>query len=114
VLVDAGLRGEDVSGSVEPYGVNGVADGLLIARGTEQRYITAPQENAVKLRDLSEGPDGQPRILVQDERLRWPDTLTQGPDGAGYVTTSHIQDSAFFKPDAPPALPTQLWRLRSE
>jgi hypothetical protein len=33
---------------------------------------------------------------------------------AVYVTTSHIQDSAFFKPDAPPALPTQLWRLRSE
>jgi sugar lactone lactonase YvrE len=113
VLVDAGLRGEDVSGSVEPFGVNGVADGLLIARGTEQMYITAPQENAIKLRDLSEGPSGRPRILVQDERLRWPDTFTQGPDGAVYVTTSHIQDSAFFKPDAPTALPTELWRLRA-
>jgi hypothetical protein len=31
-----------------------------------------------------------------------------------YVTTSHIQDSAFFKPDAPAALPTQLWKLRLE
>jgi hypothetical protein len=28
------------------------------------------------------------------------------------VTTSHIQDSAFFKPDAPAALPTQLWKLK--
>jgi hypothetical protein len=49
---------------------------------------------------------------VQDERLRWPDTFSQGPDGAIYVTTSHIQDSAFFKPDAPPTLRTQLWKLR--
>jgi sugar lactone lactonase YvrE len=114
VLAGAGLRGEDLSGSVEPFGVNGVADGLLIGRGTERMYITAPQENAVKLRDLAEGPAGVPRIVVQDERLRWPDTLSQGPDGAVYVTTSHIQDSAFFKPDAPPALPTQLWRLRGD
>jgi sugar lactone lactonase YvrE len=114
VLAGAGLRGEDLSGSVEPFGVNGVADGLLIGRGTERMYITAPQENAVKLRDLAEGPAGVPRIVVQDERLRWPDTLSQGPDGAVYVTTSHIQDSAFFKPDAPPALPTQLWRLRCD
>jgi hypothetical protein len=49
--------------------------------------------------------------VVQDERLRWPDTFSQGPDGTIYVTTSHIQDSAFFKPDAPAALPTQLWKL---
>jgi len=30
------------------------------------------------------------------------------------VTTSHIQDSAFFKPDAPAALPTELWKLRRD
>jgi hypothetical protein len=75
---------------VEHYGTNGVTHGLLIARGTDDMYLTS----------------------VQDERLRWPDTFSQGPDGAIYVTTSHIQDSAFFKPDAPPALPTQLWKLR--
>jgi hypothetical protein len=49
---------------------------------------------------------------VQDPRLRWPDTFSQGPDGSLYVTTSRIQDSAFFNRDAPLALPTQLWRLR--
>jgi hypothetical protein len=27
------------------------------------------------------------------------------------VTTSHIQDSAFFNPEAPAALPTQLWKV---
>jgi sugar lactone lactonase YvrE len=113
-LTGAGLKGEDVSAQVEHYGTNGVNDGLLIARGTDDMYLTSVQDNAIKLRKLSEGPQAQIRTVVQDERLRWPDTFSQGPDGAVYVTTSHIQDSAFFKPDAPPALPTQLWKLRLE
>jgi sugar lactone lactonase YvrE len=113
-LTGAGLKGEDVSAQVEHYGTNGVNDGLLIARGTDDMYLTSVQDNAIKLRKLSEGPQAQIRTVVLDERLRWPDTFSQGPDGAVYVTTSHIQDSAFFKPDAPPALPTQLWKLRLE
>ena len=111
-LLGAGLRGEDVSGQVEPYGKNGVNDGLLIARGTDDMYLTSVQDNAIKVRHLAEGPSSEPRIVVQDERLRWPDTFSQGPDGTIYVTTSHIQDSAFFKPDAPAALTTQLWKLK--
>ena len=110
-LIKAGLRGEDVSGQVEHYGKNGVNDGLLIARGTERMYLTSVQDDAIKVRDLSEGPQAEARIVVQDARLRWPDTFSQGPDGVIYVTTSHIQDSAFFKPEAPAALPTQLWKL---
>jgi len=112
VLLGAGLRGEDVSGSVEPYGKNGVNDGLLIARGTDDMYLTSVQDNAIKVRNLAQGPSAAIRTVVQDERLRWPDTFSQGPDGTIYVTTSHIQDSAFFKPDAPAALPTQLWKLK--
>jgi sugar lactone lactonase YvrE len=112
VLIDAGLGDDEVAAEVEPFGRNGVADGLLIARGSELMFVTAPEENAVKVRDLAEGPGGVPRTVVQDQRLRWPDTFTQGPDGAIYVTTSHIQDSATFKPGAPTALQTQLWRLR--
>jgi sugar lactone lactonase YvrE len=111
-LLGAGLRGEDVSGAVEPYGKNGVNDGLLIARGTDDMYLTSVQDNSIKVRNLADGPSGEPRVVVQDERLRWPDTFSQGPDGTIYVTTSHIQDSAFFKPDAPAALPTQLWKLK--
>jgi len=111
VLLGAGMRGEDVSGSVEPYGRNGVNDGLLILRGSERMLLTAVEDNAIKMRDLAQGPDTPLTTLVQDARLRWPDTFSQGPDGAVYVTTSHIQDSAFFKPDAPSALPTELWRV---
>jgi sugar lactone lactonase YvrE len=110
-LHGAGFRGEDVSGQVEPYGKNGVCDGLLFARGTELLYLTSPQDDSIKVRDLSEGPGAEAKLVVHDERLRWPDTFSQGPDGTIYVTTSHIQDSAFFKPDAPAALPTQLWKV---
>ncbi|WP_416356487.1 L-dopachrome tautomerase-related protein [Aureimonas phyllosphaerae] len=101
----------DLAQKVEAFGRNGVADGLLIGRDSGDMYVTAPQDDAVKIRDLSAGASGEPRILVEDERLRWPDTLSEGPDGTVYVTTSRIQDSAFFKPAAPAALPTQLWRI---
>jgi sugar lactone lactonase YvrE len=110
-LLGPALQGQDVGAQVEAFGKNGVNDGLLIARGTDDMYLTSVQDNAIKVRNLAGGPSAEARIVVQDERLRWPDTFSQGPDGTIYVTTSHIQDSAFFKPDAPAALPTQLWKL---
>jgi sugar lactone lactonase YvrE len=113
VLETRGLAGQDVSGSVESFGINGVSDGLWIALGTESIYITSVEDNSIKVRNLAEGPGAPRRTVVQDPRLRWPDTFTQSPDGTIYVTTSRIQDSMWYKPDAPPALPTQLWRLRS-
>jgi sugar lactone lactonase YvrE len=112
VLLGEGLEGKDVSGAVEDYGINGVNDGLLIPRGSNKMLLSALEEDAIKVRDLDQGPGAPARTLVQDPRLRWPDTFSQGPDGAIYVTASHIQDSSFFEPDAPAALPTELWRLR--
>ncbi len=111
-----GLAGEDVSSQVQPYGKVGPTDGLWIDRrtgtGGDTLYLTSIEDNAVKARDLAQGPGGGLRTVVQDPRLRWPDTFSQGPDGSLYVTASRIQDSAFFNRDAPLALPTQLWRLR--
>jgi sugar lactone lactonase YvrE len=109
--VPSGLADESLSGKVETIGENGPADGLVIARRDGRMYVTAPEENAVKVRDLS-AKGSKPAILVQDARLRWPDTFAEGPDGTLYLTTSHIQDSAFYKPDAPAALPTELWSLK--
>ena len=111
-LTQGGLAGEDVSSQVQPYGKVGPTDGLWIGRGTETLYLTSIEDNAVKARDLAQGPGGGLRTVVQDPRLRWPDTFSQGPDGSLYLTTSRIQDSAFFNRDAPLALPTQLWHLR--
>ncbi|GGY63938.1 L-dopachrome tautomerase-related protein [Pseudoduganella albidiflava] len=112
VLVEEGWRGDDIGGRVETVGRNGVADGLLIDRGGKHMYITSPEDDSVKVRNL-QLPGSLPRVVIRDERLRWPDTFSQGPDGVVYVTTSRIQDSAFFKPGAPIALPTSLWRLKN-
>ncbi len=90
---------------VRREGVNGVADGLEIdARGT--MYVTAPEADAVKVRR-----GGQVTTLVHDARLRWPDTMSVAADGTVYVTASHIQDSAWFKPEQGPRLPTALFKI---
>lgn len=41
-------------------------------------------------------PDGKIETLVTDKRLQWPDTFSEGPDGAIYITASHINDSPKF------------------
>jgi len=87
-------------------GDNGPSDGFLIDR-RDRMYISAVEDNAVKV-----WKEDRVSILIKDERLRWPDTFAKGPDGAIYVTSSRIQDSAIFKPDAPPSLTTQLWRFQ--
>jgi sugar lactone lactonase YvrE len=94
-----------VAARVEVVGQTTVADGLLMG-ADGKLYVTSPQDDAVKVWTGS-GLE----TAIQDPRLRWPDTLAQGPDGAIYVTASHIQDSAWFKPDAPVALTTELFRF---
>jgi sugar lactone lactonase YvrE len=115
-LTGGGLAGQDLSSQVQPYGKLEPTDGFWIARrggtGSEILFITSIEDNAIKARNLAQGPAAGVRTVLQDPRLRWPDTFSQGPDGSLYVTTSRIQDSAFFNRDAPLALPTQLWRLR--
>ncbi|AWN44375.1 hypothetical protein DK389_05210 [Methylobacterium durans] len=111
-LVPETLTDRNLSGKIKTVGENGVADGLLIARRDGRMYVTSPQDNAVKVRDLANGQAGL-TTLVQDSRLRWPDTFSEGPDGTIYVTTSHIQDSADYKRDAPIRLPTELWSFRA-
>ena len=112
-LIETGLeRDNDVADKVEPMGANGVSDGLWIGRQSGEMYLSAVEENAVKVRNVEAGPRSEPETLIKDPQLNWPDTFSEGPDGAIYVTTSRIPDMAFFKPNAPAALPTALWRIR--
>ncbi len=111
-LENAQASDRDVASKVETVGENGVADGLLITRRGDRMIVTAPEEDALKVRVLSGQQGTRPTILVQNKQLRWPDSLAEGPDGMLYFTTSRIQDSATYKPDAPKSLPTQLWRMK--
>jgi sugar lactone lactonase YvrE len=106
------LSDRTLESKIVTVGENGPADGLLIARKDGRMYVTSPQDNAVKVRDLTAKGSGL-TTLVQDPQLRWPDTFSEGPDGTIYVTTSHIQDSADYKPGAPISLPTELWSITS-
>ncbi|KQP41605.1 SMP-30/gluconolactonase/LRE family protein [Methylobacterium sp. Leaf106] len=110
-LVPEALSDRSLSGKVETVGDNGPADGLIISRKDGRMYVTSPQDDSIKVRDLS-AKGSALTTLIQDKRLRWPDTFAEGPDGTLYVTTSRIQDSAFYKPDAPAALPTDLWSIK--
>ncbi|CAA9538693.1 MAG: Gluconolactonase [uncultured Sphingomonadaceae bacterium] len=86
---------------------NRVPDGLLTTRDGRM-LITAPEDNAIRVR-VGEGPI---TTWVRDRRLRWPDSLAEGPDGSIYVTASRIQDNDWFKPDGRPGVSTQLFRIR--
>ena len=118
LLAARGLAGQDVAAAVQPWGRVGPTDGFWIGRGGgmdkhgDILFITSIEDNAVKARDLGQGPAAGLRVVAQDPRLRWPDSFAQGPDGTLYVSDSRIQDAAFFRRDAPLALPTRLWRLR--
>lgn len=110
-LMPSSLADQSLAGRIETVGENGPADGLIIAKHDGRMYVTSPQDDSIKVRDLS-AKGSAVTTLVQDKRLRWPDTFAEGPDGTLYFTTSHIQDSAFYRPDAPIALPTELWSLK--
>jgi len=66
-------------------------DGLWMDK-SGRLYLSSLADNAVKALE----PDGKRRTIVADPRLRWPDTLAEGPDGTLYVTASRIQDSPWF------------------
>ena len=70
-------------------------------------YLTSPGDNSVKRLH-----GGAMETVVTDKRLRWPDTMSEGPDGTLYVTASHIQDTRWFKPGAPASLPTALFSFK--
>lgn len=91
--------------SIEKVGVTHVADGLLMSRDGIL-YLTAPEDNAVRMwmGDRSE-------TVISDDRLSWPDSLAEGPDGSIYVTASHLHEMPWFRQGAPNVVPTQLFRM---
>jgi hypothetical protein len=79
-----------------------------LGSGVEQVAKTFPvdglwmdQQGGVCLSGLNQSAvfllkNGRLEKLVSDQRLGCPDTFTQGPDGAMYITASHINDSPQF------------------
>ena len=58
-------------------------------------------------------PDRSVELLVSDSRLQWPDTFSEGPDGAIYITASHINDSPTYnKGKSTRKMPYQVFRFK--
>jgi hypothetical protein len=88
------LSKKDLEARVERVAEAEPTDGLWID-GRGRLYLSAIEQDAVKVRD-----GDRITTLVQDKRLRWPDTF------------SRIQDMSWFKPANGPRLETQLWRIQ--
>jgi sugar lactone lactonase YvrE len=106
--IDTALLRQEVGDTERQRAVKTVAqtqvtDGIWMSKaGT--LYLTSPTDYSIKRLN------GQAvETVLTDRRLRWPDTFAEGPDGTLYVTASHIQDTMWFKPGAPPALKTELF-----
>ena len=89
--------------AVKAVATTAIADGLWMSKAGVL-YITSPTDYSIR-RLAGSGTE----IVLTDKRLRWPDTFAEGPDGTMYVTASHIQDTPWFKPGAPPSIRTELF-----
>jgi len=106
--IDTGLLRQGVSeekrgAAVKTVAQTHVADGLWMSKAGVL-YLTSPSDYSIKRLDES-----TVETVLTDRRLRWPDTFSEGPDGRMYVTASHIQDTHWFTPGAPPSIRTQLF-----
>ncbi len=98
-----GVSEADRAAAVRKVATTNVADGLwMSSRGV--LYVTSPGDSSVK-RVVGDHTE----TVVSDPRLRWPDTMSEGPDGRLYVTASHIQDTDWFVAGAPASVRTQLF-----
>jgi len=91
LLRDPNTSPERLAAGVEKVATIFPTDGLWTdSKGNI--YLSDVTHNAVAR--LS--PDGKIEPMVSDPRLQWPDTFSEGPDGAIYISASHINESPTF------------------
>lgn len=113
VLVGGPAPPEAVEQHVVKVGETGAADGIHFG-ADGHLYLTALEENAINRLAQPYDPggaveDGRVERVIGSDRLKWPDSITVGPDDSLYVTTSRIHLAG---PSAPPPGPFQLFRLQ--
>lgn len=84
-LSDASLDPRELARRVETFAGKTMSDGISMDLEGNV-YLTDLEHSAI----VRLGPDGRLTTLVEDERLRWPDGLSFGPEGWLYVTCSAL------------------------
>lgn len=90
VKTDA-LRDPNGKPKPEKYAKTFPVDGIWMD-SKSNIYMGNLQQNAVARLNTDRKID----TMVTDQRLQWPDTFSQGPDGAIYISASHINESPTY------------------
>ena len=105
-LQDSALSPEQVKGKVEKVADSQPNDGLWTDQ-SGRLFFTDIQHSAITTLDAA----GKKATLVQDPRLRWPDTFAEGPNATLYVTNSAINDSPRFNARGWKSTAFNLWKI---
>lgn len=103
-LFDRSLSPAQLAAQVHVAAKTFVTDGYWFSRRSGM-LVTAAEEFAVRRLESN----GHFTTLVQDPRLLWPDSMAEGPDGAIYVTASHIPQMKAWQ--GPGISQTELFRF---
>ena len=107
-LNNASFTPEVLGALVEDYAPKTLSDGLTIDE-LDNIYVSDMEHSAV----LTLGPDRKLSTLLKDDKLRWPDGFSFGPDGWLYVTCSSLQHVLFVsEAQMREHAPYQIWRFK--
>jgi len=107
-LEDASLSDDDLAARVEVFAPKTLSDGIT-TDALDALYLSDMEHSAI----VRLGQDRKMTTLVKDERLRWPDGFSFGPDGWLYVTCSSLQNVLFLGSGSVRAhAPYQIFRFR--
>ena len=98
--VDPAALGAQVRVAAQTF----VADGYWFSRRSGM-LITAAEDHEVRRLERN----GSFTTVARDDRMLWPDSMAEGPDGAIYVTASHIPQMKAWQ--GPGISQTQLFRF---
>ncbi len=107
-LRDRSLPDAQLASRVERVSDKPLSDGMSVDL-SGQVYLTDVENNALFIVDQ----ERRLKTLVQDERIRWPDALSFGPDGWLYVADSALSEVVFRSSGHMQAnQPYSIFRLR--
>lgn len=107
-LQDASLSDEAIAAQLEIVGAKPLNDGFSID-DQNNVFITDVEHQAVVMMK----PDGSLETVVKDDRIRWADGLSYGPDGWMYLADSAIPHLVLQTPEhIREQAPFYIWRFK--